>query len=104
MVSLGESPSGGGHAGLGGCLAALGGVSVALLLLCEVLGLRLRVMSFRDLVKDGYCCLGEVELVIKAVQVQAGVVDQVDIRFWGTVTGNVCILLLCGGRVKVFLW
>jgi hypothetical protein len=47
-------PSGGGLAGLGGCLS---GVSVALLLLYEVLGLWLRVTSFRVLAKDGIAAL-----------------------------------------------
>lgn len=53
---------------LGRCLASLSRVSVSLLLLCEVLGLRLRVMFFRVLAKVGNCCLVEVDLVIKAVQ------------------------------------
>ena len=52
MVSLGA-----GLAGLGGYLAGLGGLSVALLLLCEVLGLQLRVTSFRVLTKVGIAAL-----------------------------------------------
>ena len=57
MGSLGADPSEGSLAGLGGCLAGLGWVSVALLLLCEVLGLRLRVTSFKVLAKDGMAAL-----------------------------------------------
>ena len=51
MCSLCAGPSEGSLVGLGGCFAGLGVVSVALLLLCEVLGLRLRVTSFKVLVK-----------------------------------------------------
>ena len=50
MGSLSAGPSGGGLAGL--CR-----VSVALLLLCEVLELRLRVTSFRVLAKVGIVAL-----------------------------------------------
>lgn len=61
VIPLGVGPlcvgPGGGPAGLGGCLAGLGGESIDLLLLCEVLGIRLRAMSFRVLAKVGTAAL-----------------------------------------------
>ena len=54
VIPLGVGPL---CVGLGGCLAGLGGVSIDLLLLCEVLGIRLRAMSFRVLAKVGTAAL-----------------------------------------------